>query len=127
MQELLQFSGDQIQDSLYLRRIVAARAHDLEQQRHQASAHMLSQAAVKQHPSDHLAASKATSEQLNLIGMDEYKLHGIATDALFNGVCYGAHATDHLLFVTRHVATPQIERRVKECNSVNELPCCLRA
>ena len=75
---------------------MAARAHDLEQQRHQASANMLSQAAVKQHPSDHLAASKAISEQLNLIGMDEYKLHGIATDALFNGVCCGTDATDHL-------------------------------
>ena len=74
---------------------------------------MLSQAAVKQHPSDHLAASKATSEQLNLIGMDEYKLHGIATDALFNGVCYGADAADHLLFVTPHVAHLQTGRPVK--------------
>ncbi len=71
---------------MYLRRIVAARAHDLERQRHEASDRMLSQASSKQHPSDHLAASKDAAEKLKAIGIEEYKLHGIATDALFNGV-----------------------------------------
>jgi hypothetical protein len=86
LQELLEFTDNQIQDVLYLRRIVAARAHDLEKQRHEATVRMLSQAAMKQHPSDHLAESKASSQELKLIGMEEYKLHGIATDALANGV-----------------------------------------
>ncbi|DBA88714.1 TPA: hypothetical protein ACH3X2_004813 [Trebouxia sp. C0005] len=85
--ELLEFTDAQIQDVLYLRRIVAARAHDLEKQRHEATARMLSQASMKQHPSDHLAESKASSQELKLIGMEEYKLHGIATDALANGIC----------------------------------------
>ncbi len=88
LQELLEFTDDQIQDVLYLRRIVAARAHDLEKQRHEATARMLSQASMKQHPSDHLAESKASSQELKLIGMEEYKLHGIATDALANGVSH---------------------------------------
>ncbi|KAL0035734.1 hypothetical protein WJX77_000797 [Trebouxia sp. C0004] len=85
--ELLGFTDGQIQDVLYLRRIVAARAHDLEKQRHEATARMLAQASMKQHPSDHLAESKASSQELKLIGMEEYKLHGIATDALANGIC----------------------------------------
>ena len=90
LQELLEFTDAQIQDVLYLRRIVAARAHDLEKQRHEATARMLSQASMKQHPSDHLAESKASSQELKLIGMEEYKLHGIATDALANGVSHRA-------------------------------------
>ena len=49
---------------------------------------MLSHSSAKQHPSDHLANSKAASEKLSAIGIEEYKLHGIATDALFNGVCH---------------------------------------
>ena len=90
LQELLEFTDDQIQDVLYLRRIVAARAHDLEKQRHEATARMLSQASIKQHPSDHLAESQASSQELKLIGMEEYKLHGTATDALANGVSHRA-------------------------------------
>lgn len=82
----MEFTDDQTQDVLYLRRIVAARAHDLEKQRHEATARMLCQASMKQHPSDHLAESKASSQELKLIGMEEYKVHGIATDALANGV-----------------------------------------
>lgn len=85
--ELLEFTDDQTQDVLYLRRIVAARAHDLEKQRHEATARMLCQASMKQHPSDHLAESKASSQELKLIGMEEYKLHGMSTDALANGIC----------------------------------------
>lgn len=86
MQELLELSEDQIRDGLYIRRIAAARAAELEFQRREASAQMLAKSSTKQHPSDHLASAHAVAEKLKLIGVEEYKLHGIVTDALFNGV-----------------------------------------
>ena len=86
MQELLQFTDTQLQDGLYLRRIAAARAAELARQRHAATHQLLAQSSSKQHPSDHLADSRNTSERLRVIGVEEYKLHGIVTDALFNGV-----------------------------------------
>ena len=73
---------------MWLRSIVAARAHDLEQHRHEATAQVLSHRSAKQHRSDHLAASTAACERLNLIGVEEYRLHNVATDALLNGVCH---------------------------------------
>ena len=86
MQELLELSDDQIQDGLYIRRIAAARAAELEFQRRDASAQMLAKPSTKQHPSDHLANARAVAERMKLVGVEEYKLHGIVTDALFNGV-----------------------------------------
>lgn len=86
MQELLELSPDQIRDGLYIRRIAAARAAELEVQRREASAQMLPQSTGRQHPTDHLANARAVADKLKIIGVEEYKLHGIVTDALFNGV-----------------------------------------
>lgn len=87
MQELLELSPDQIRDGLYIRRIAAARAAELEVQRREASAQMLPHASGgRQHPSDHLANARAVADKLQVTGVEEYKLHGIVTDALFNGV-----------------------------------------
>ena len=93
MQELLELSHDQIRDGLYIRRIAAARAAELELQRREASAQMLPKSSGRQHPSDHLANARAVAEKLRVIGVEEYKLHGIVTDALFNGVCTTLCAT----------------------------------
>ena len=87
MQELLELSPDQIRDGLYIRRIATARGAELEVQRREASAQMLPpQSSGRQHPSDHLANARAVADKLKVIGVEEYKLHGIVTDALFNGV-----------------------------------------
>ena len=86
LQDLLELSPDQIRDGLYIRRIAAARHAELEIQRREASAQMLPKSSGRQHPSDHLANARAVAEKLKVIGVEEYKLHGIVTDALFNGV-----------------------------------------
>lgn len=86
LQELLDLSPDQIWDGLYIRRIAAARHAELEIQRREASAQMLPKSPGRQHPSDHLANARSVAEKLKVIGVEEYKLHGIVTDALFNGV-----------------------------------------
>ena len=77
-----------MRDGLYIRRIAAARAAELELQRHEAAAQVLPTATSsgRQHPSDHLANAHAVAEKMKIIGAEEYKLHGIVTDALFNGV-----------------------------------------
>lgn len=88
MQELLELSPDQVQDGLYIRRIAAARAAELQAQRREASALVMptSSSSGRQHPSDHLASAHAVAEKMKIIGAEEYKLHGIVMDALFNGV-----------------------------------------
>ena len=106
MQALLELSDDQIQDSLYIRRIVAARAAELELQQRQVCAQMAAKSASKQHPSDHLAAAREVADKMKLMGEEEYKLHGIVTDALFNGVC------------AAHVATPSMQLTHPGCWSL---------
>lgn len=86
MQELLELSPDQVRDGLYIRRIAAARAAELQLQRREASAEVLPTSSGRQHPSDHLSSANAVAEKMKNIGAEEYKLHGIVTDALFNGV-----------------------------------------